>query len=152
MKVLLIFVIVLLGIGITYFFVLGIMSKSGHSPGLSNNQLRPCSEKPNCVRSEAGTAETHFISPLLVPQVMDEKVMDKVALLITEMGGEIIIRSDHYLSAIFVSSIFRFMDDFEVRLDSSEGVIHIRSASRVGHSDFGVNKKRVEQFKTRFSG
>ena len=60
------------------------------------------------------------------------------------MGGRIEAESDHYLAATFSSAIFGFVDDLEIRVDSSERVIHIRSASRVGHSDMGVNRKRTE--------
>ncbi|MDQ6965890.1 MAG: DUF1499 domain-containing protein, partial [Mariprofundaceae bacterium] len=51
---------------------------------------------------------------------------------------------DDYLHATFTSRLFRFVDDVELHRDAASGVVHIRSASRVGHSDFGVNRKRVE--------
>ena len=63
------------------------------------------------------------------------------------MGGTIREESDTYLAATFSSAMFGFVDDLEIRVDSSQKVIHIRSASRVGYSDAGVNKKRAEQLK-----
>jgi uncharacterized protein (DUF1499 family) len=56
------------------------------------------------------------------------------------------IRRDEsgYLHAECQSRLFRFTDDLELRLDAARGVIHVRSASRVGHSDLGANRKRVE--------
>jgi uncharacterized protein (DUF1499 family) len=66
------------------------------------------------------------------------------------MGGKIITDDGGYLHATFTSRIFRFVDDLELRLDGENGIIHLRSASRTGYSDFGVNRKRAEQFQALF--
>ena len=66
---------------------------------------------------------------------------------IEEMGGSIQAENDNYLAATFNSSIFRFVDDLEIRFDADRIMIHMRSASRVGYSDRGINKKRIERFK-----
>ena len=63
------------------------------------------------------------------------------------MGGIIHQDTDSYVAATFRSNIFRFIDDFEIRLDTENKLIHIRSASRVGNSDFGANRKRIEKLK-----
>jgi len=63
------------------------------------------------------------------------------------MQGSVRVESDTYIAAIFTSPLFGFVDDFEIRLDMAQKVIHIRSASRVGYSDGGANKKRTELFK-----
>jgi len=57
-------------------------------------------------------------------------------------GGTITREQDGYISATYMSKIFKFIDDVEVR-DAGAGIIHVRSASRVGFSDRGVNRKRV---------
>ncbi len=67
------------------------------------------------------------------------------------MGGSIQVEDDNYLAATFASSIFGFVDDLEIRVDSEHKTIHLRSASRVGHGDGGVNRKRVEQLKQQLS-
>lgn len=54
---------------------------------------------------------------------------------------------EHYLHFEFTSRIFRFVDDFELLLNEEQKIIHIRSASRVGYSDLGVNRKRVEKIR-----
>jgi uncharacterized protein (DUF1499 family) len=64
--------------------------------------------------------------------------------IIEELGGKVVVADDEYVSATFASSIFGFVDDVECRLDASKEQIQIRSASRVGHSDLGVNRKRME--------
>ena len=64
--------------------------------------------------------------------------------IIKEGGGEVSVAREEYIAATFSVSLFGFIDDVECRLDTSKNRIHIRSASRVGHSDLGVNKKRAE--------
>ena len=75
---------------------------------------------------------------------------------LTELGGRIEKDTGDYLWATFRSRIWRFVDDTELRLDAAGKVIHVRSASRVGKGDLGVNRKRVERlrnlFKTRHLG
>ncbi len=66
------------------------------------------------------------------------------------MRGSIQVENEDYLAATFTSSFFRFVDDLEIRIHADQNMIHIRSASRVGHSDGGVNKKRIEQLKKLF--
>lgn len=63
------------------------------------------------------------------------------------MEGNIETESDSYIAVTFTSSFFGFVDDLEIRIDQSHDAIHVRSASRVGYSDRGVNKKRVELLK-----
>ena len=63
------------------------------------------------------------------------------------MGGSIEDESKDYFASTFSSGIFGFVDDFEIRIDPVKKIIHIRSASRVGHGDMGVNKKRIELLK-----
>jgi uncharacterized protein (DUF1499 family) len=70
---------------------------------------------------------------------------------IQEMGGQVLIERDSYIAATFTSTLFKFVDDVEIRIDSSHNIIHIRSASRVGYSDMGVNKKRTELLKKIFN-
>ena len=65
-------------------------------------------------------------------------------------GSHIITASETYLHAEFRSLIFRFVDDLELLVDPVAGVIDVRSASRLGRSDFGVNRRRVEELRRRF--
>jgi len=66
------------------------------------------------------------------------------------MGGKIQEEHDGYLWATFTSRVFRFVDDVEFRMVPSDGIIHVRSGSRVGYSDLGVNRKRVEKLRAGF--
>jgi uncharacterized protein (DUF1499 family) len=63
----------------------------------------------------------------------------------------IIAMDDHYIHAEFTSAFFRFVDDVEFYFDSEAKIIHMRSASRIGYSDFGVNRKRLEKLRSLFN-
>jgi len=127
---------VILPIGIAGALVaMGILSQKGEAPGLVEGRLKEPGSKPNAVCSEAGTQPERAVAPL-------KASMDDVARAIEATGGTITSRSDNYLSATYMSRLFKFIDDVEVRADGD--ICHIRSASRVGYSDNGVNRKRVE--------
>lgn len=147
MKTALIIIAILVILGLASFFVLGKMSQKGIAPGLVDGKLSKCSEKPNCVSSEYQDDAEHFIEPIIQQDIDTIKTMSTIVSTIQSMDGIVYIEKNNYIAAIFSSSLFGFVDDFEVRIDPDQGAIHFRSASRVGYSDAGVNKKRVETFK-----
>ena len=134
---------------VVLFFILGVISKSGKAPGLIDGRLSKCPDKPNCVCSEQKT-DKHYIEPAIIPEHITFDTYPALKSAIQEMGGSVQTENDDYLSATFSSAIFGFMDDLEIRIDSLQKVIHIRSASRVGHSDMGVNRQRAELLKKRY--
>lgn len=121
-------------------------NKENEAPRIVNGQLLACPDKPNCINTEYPDRTTQFIPALSYQAAKSEQVMNTAKSIILEMGGEIINEDKNYLSAIFTSSIFRFVDDFEIRQDKPALKLHIRSASRMGYSDFGVNQRRVKLF------
>lgn len=133
-----IFIYIAIGL-IVMFFLLGLQSQKGKAKGLVSGQLAPSGHKPNCAASENVESDKHHVAPLSA-----EFWQAKDAVLVT--GGTITAETESYLSATYMSKIFKFVDDVELR-DAGEGVIHIRSASRVGYSDRGENKKRVERIR-----
>jgi len=127
-------------------FVLGVKSKQSPPLGLVAGHLHPCPASPNCVSSEAAENDAeHYIKSL---PARDGKAWAKMASAIENLGGHIVVNDGQYLHATFTSALFRYVDDVEARLDASERVIHLRSASRVGHSDLGVNCRRVESLRS----
>jgi uncharacterized protein (DUF1499 family) len=120
------------------FVLLGLVSQKGEAPGLINGQLAEPGSKPNVVCSEAGTQSERAIAPI------KGKLAD-VLRAIEATGGTITSQSETYLSATYMSRIFKFVDDIEVRQDGE--LCQIRSASRVGYSDRGVNRRRVEMIR-----
>ena len=125
--------------------VRGWQSQTQPELGLIDGQLRICPDKPNCVSSQAGADDDiHAIAP--IPSTDWQALQQAIA----AVGGHVVQDDGHYLHATFSSSLFRFVDDLEALRADAEGVIHIRSASRVGYSDFGVNRKRVEALRAKF--
>ncbi|WP_037071103.1 DUF1499 domain-containing protein [Psychromonas arctica] len=127
------------------FFVLGVMSKSGHAPGLKQGQLQACTSIENCVFSENIDGAENNIQPFAFD---GEKAvfLTQLKTSVESMGGKIVDIEDGYIAATFTSAIFGFVDDLELRV-SDDHLLHFRSASRVGKSDLGANKKRVEALK-----
>ena len=134
---------------IVLFFILGMMSRTGKAPGLFDGKLSKCPDKPNCVCSEQ-KAGSHYIEPVIIPEGVTVDALSVLKDTLTEMGGSIQDEADNYLAATFTSAIFRFRDDLEIRIDTAQNVVHIRSASRVGHSDMGANRERVALFRKLF--
>jgi len=144
MKWVLIIVALLIGVGFIAYIWMAIQSqKEPDTLGLQQGLLRPCPDSPNCVCSEAFSQvdKEHAIKPVQAGETTWERLKSRII----ELGGVIKQDDGHYLHATFTSSLFHFVDDVELRLDSEQGLIQIRSASRVGRSDLGVNRKRVEQ-------
>lgn len=121
------------------FFLLGLKSQKGSAPGLIDGKLAPLSSKPNCVSSEDGTQPEKAVKPL-------QATLAQAKAAVIASGGTITSETDNYISATYMSKIYKFVDDLELR-DGGDGTVHIRSASRVGYSDRGVNKKRVSQIR-----
>jgi len=139
-----ILLLIILVVPVIYLFYLGKKSEAGAAPGLIENQLTRCPGTPNCVCSEYSEDVEHFIEPV---QVSDGLTAKSIAKVVEQLGGQVNSLTDTYVSAIFVSSWFGFVDDVEFRLDQQTGIMHIRSASREGKSDLGVNRQRVENIK-----
>lgn len=128
--------------------VLSYLSHQQPQLGLLGTKLHPCPETPNCVCSEVkGAAST--VAPLSF-QGDPKQAWDKAKKVVLDMGGEIISESENYVRFGFTSRIMQFVDDVELRLEPESHIIHIRSASRVGHSDMGVNHARVTEISRNF--
>ncbi len=132
------------------FIVKAIDSKQGEAQGLVNLQLSACSPKPNCVSSEQGTPADKKVSPFSLRPDQPEQDWKRLQSVIQAHGGTLVQVDEQYLAATFTSSLFGFVDDLEARLDPPHHAIQIRSASRVGSSDFGANRTRVEQLRQRY--
>ena len=132
------------------FYALAAKSRIGSAPGinLQQGQLLHCPTTPNCINSEHPSDKEHYTAPIELTN--NSNPIMHCHSVITAMGGQIQYEDAHYLAAVFSSSLFGFVDDFEIRLDEKSHMLHVRSASRVGRSDFGINSKRVRTFKRMF--
>lgn len=119
--------------------------------GVRNGRLAPCPTRPNCVSSQAdpGDAE-HYVAPYTYSGGRAAALARLLVALGEESRTEVITQRDDYVYAEATSFLFRFVDDVEFYLPAGEAVIHCRSASRLGHSDLGVNRRRIERIRERF--
>ena len=114
--------------------------------GTHDGKLGPCPSSPNCVSSQSSD-DAHRISPLTYSGPAADAMKKLTVVIQTFPRTSVITVSESYLHAEFTSAIFRFVDDLEFLVDDTAKVIHVRSASRMGYSDLGVNRKRVEEIR-----
>ena len=108
--------------------------------GLVNELLQACPDRPSCVSSLA-TSDEHSISAFIVPQGMNDPVSAMADIIVDLPRTEILQHDVSYLHATFKSAVFGFVDDLEIVQDGE--LLQVRSVSRVGFSDMGVNRSRV---------
>lgn len=127
--------------------IMGGMNVVSAAPlGIVDGKLAACPASPNCVSSDTSDSD-HWIAPLRlrVDPAMAWRTLQTVLFSlprITQVHG-----TNDYLHVEARSMVFRFVDDVEFHLRSQAGEIAVRSASRVGYSDFGVNRRRVEDLR-----
>ena len=120
--------------------------------GAVNGVLARCKASPNCISSQAQpqTDPGHYIEPL---QAGSNPLLTWEALkrLLAELPRVNLVQDhDGYLYAEFSTPLMGFVDDVEFFASAAEGVVHVRSSSRLGRRDFGVNRERVEAIRARF--
>jgi uncharacterized protein (DUF1499 family) len=132
--------------------IASIFSFSGEQPknlGVKNGQLTKCPQTPNCVSSQSKDV-THKVDPLTYNSSRKE-ALNRLKTILKEINNaEIIEVKPQYLYSQFTSRIMGFVDDVEFYLPLQEKLIHVRSASRVGQSDLGVNRRRIERIREQF--
>jgi uncharacterized protein (DUF1499 family) len=118
--------------------------------GLTGGRLKPPSMNPNSVSSQAALYPEHpmrdyaRIEPLPV-QGSGPETLERIRRIVEAMeGGKVVQANSGYLYAQFTSRMLKFVDDTEFWFDPQAGVIQVRSASRLGRKDFGVNRARIE--------
>ena len=129
------------------FAVLGLQSRDASAPGMTDMQLAGCGEKPNCVTSMADTGNAAYVLPFTVESGSEDAIWSRLIESIGAQDGVLNTNAPPYLAATFTSKLFGFVDDFECVIDQDLGVIHVRAGARVGHSDFNVNRERVERIR-----
>lgn len=113
----------------------------------SEKKLAPCPSSPNCVSSQAAD-EGHFIVPFKITGNVEQAWAALKTALLSQSRTVITNETGDTLHAEATSLVFRFVDDIDAILDADAKIIHIRSASRVGYGDFGVNRKRMENLRS----
>ena len=129
--------------------MMSLFSRKPSNLGVVDGRLADCPASPNCVSTQATDAE-HRMEPIPFTGSSDE-AMQRIKDVVAKMPRtKIVTVEDNYLHAEFRSAIFRFVDDVEFLIDPEAQLIHFRSASRVGYSDLGVNRRRMEEIRKAF--
>lgn len=129
--------------------VIGMALMATTVTGAESGQLKVCPGSPNCVCSDDSDAE-HQIEPLRPAGDQPDITRTWAALreaLASEPRTTIVEETDTYIRAEARSALFRFVDDVEFLLRTNDGLIAVRSASRTGYSDLGVNRARIERIR-----
>ena len=126
---------------------------SGKRPdnlGVKDGRLATCGRRLNCVSSQADPADARrYVAP--IPFKGDaQAALSAARKAVERMRRATVIRQEgNYLHAEFRSKLMGFVDDVELMFDERSGVLHVRSASRLGRRDFNVNRERVEALRAR---
>jgi uncharacterized protein (DUF1499 family) len=119
---------------------------AGTSPtniGIQSGHLTTCFVSPNCVSSQAQD-EQHFIQPLTFQGDNQKAIAFLATIINNQPRTKIIKQTDDYLYVEFTSKWMGFVDDVEFYVNPQENIIEVKSASRLGESDLGINRNRIE--------
>lgn len=126
--------------------------------GVKDGRLKPPSRTENSVSSQSGLYSDHpmkayaEIAPIKFTGE-GRAAIERIKRIVETTEGARIVRAEPaYLHAQFQTKWLKFVDDAEFFADEGAKLVHVRSASRIGRKDFGVNRARIEAIRTRFAG
>lgn len=150
---------IIAGIVIVYLIILAVVAVLNERPdnlGHDNGNLQPCPDSPNCVNTQTPASdEQHHMEPLVYQSDLQSahnkllKVVDGMAR--TTVITDTLFENGAYMHVEYTTPVFRFTDDVEFYIDDRTQTIHFRSASRLGHSDIGANRRRMKKLVTAFN-
>jgi uncharacterized protein (DUF1499 family) len=130
-------------------YAVSLLARRPPNLGVKNGQLAPCPASPNCVCTHAEDDE-HAIEPLRFIGTPAEAMAKLKQALDMLPRKQVVTETPDYLHVECWSLIFRYTDDVEFLIDGPIQTIQFRSASRIGRSDFGVNRARMEAIRKAF--
>jgi len=113
-------------------------------------ELKPCPGTDNCVSSREND-QAHRVDPLPLRGSAAQGLAALRQVILALPRSRVVAEGPGFLRAEFRSLVFRFVDDLDAVVDEPAGVIHVRSAARVGRSDLGVNRRRIGEIRDRLS-
>jgi uncharacterized protein (DUF1499 family) len=135
---------------VAFLVVRNMFSTKPANLGVRDGRFAPCPSSPNCVSTQANDPP-HTIEPIAW-QGSSEAAVKAIKATLAKMPRTTIITAEgNYLHAEARSLLFRFVDDVEFLIVPEQRLIHFRSASRIGYSDLGANRARMEQFRKLFA-
>ena len=133
---------------IAILFIVPHLASAPDDLGVRNGKLKAVPDSPNCVSTFAAEDDNqHYISPLTYTGSLEDTMLKIESTVSSISGFKIITKESNYVHIEATTPVFRYVDDLEIYLDDSTKRVHFRSASRIGQSDLGANRKRVEKLK-----
>ena len=130
---------------------MGLLSgKRPNDLGVRNGLLKPAPDSPNAVSSQT-TGEYHRIEPLRYKGTAEPAMAALKSVIESTPRTSIVEERADYLYVEFTSRLIGYVDDVEFYFPPDEKIIHVRSASRLGYSDLGANRKRIENIRMKFA-
>ncbi|EPX4127629.1 MULTISPECIES: DUF1499 domain-containing protein [Vibrio] len=126
--------------------LLGLTACSQGVTTMTDRSQSPCGDKPNCVSTQ-DTREKYNLTPFILVDSANIDAIEQVALELP--GAKTAVKESNYLRIECTSKIMRFVDDLELKIAGDQLIV--RSESRVGYSDFGVNRKRADQLREKLT-
>ncbi|WP_061007757.1 DUF1499 domain-containing protein [Vibrio sp. CUB2] len=123
--------------------LLGLTACSQGVTTMTDRSQSPCGDKPNCVSTQ-DTREEYNLTPFTLTESTNIDAIEQVALELP--GAKTAVKEGNYLRIECTSKVMRFVDDLELKIEGDQLIV--RSESRVGYSDFAVNRKRAEQLRS----
>ena len=118
---------------------------------MTGRRLRPCPDRPNCVSTQSTDPAKRM--PALGFEGEVEPVRAAILDVLAEAPRARVVEAEgDYIHAEFTTPVFRFVDDVEFSVDPGAKRVEFRSASRVGHSDLGTNRRRMKTLCRRLEG
>ncbi|MEC5128390.1 DUF1499 domain-containing protein [Verrucomicrobiales bacterium BCK34] len=130
-------------------FFLGAWSRANRPETVDNGKIGDVTGKPNCV-SSLSEDHKYRIAPITYKTPEREVWSELIKAVESIPKTRIVTNEPPYLYAETFSKVFGFVDDLEIVQDEENKIFHVRSASRVGYSDMGANRKRVEELRKKF--
>lgn len=130
---------------LTLFFL--VSNCTGTRPndlGITQGKLKACPNTPNCVSSQSDPKdEEHYLAGLPYKKTTAEAMAVLKERILNHPRTAIIKEEKNYIYSEFTTLIMRYVDDVEFYFDENSKTLHFRSASRLGKSDLGLNRKRI---------
>lgn len=139
--------IVVLFVG--FFVYVNISNKLPEGLGLTDGELMPCPSSPNCVSTQASPDDVeHYAEPIIYTGDRMKTQLLIESFILNNGNAHLVSSTLGYVHFEVKSPLVGYIDDVEFYLPAADSVVHVRSASRVGYSDFGTNRERVRQIQS----
>jgi uncharacterized protein (DUF1499 family) len=129
-----------------FFIYVNVSNKLPEGLGVTDGLLKLCSSSPNCVSTQAAPEDTvHYAEPIIYTGGRKDTQLSIESYMLNKGNARIVSSTLGYVHFEMTSHLVGYIDDVEFYLPEADSVVHFRSGSRVGHSDFGVNRERVRK-------